>query len=176
MGDPKQEAELSADALAPPVPLRGMVDFILARADAEKISARQIGLLAGITRARCGNVLHRDPAKRHPLRIDEIHTILEVLKIDRMEAHLANELLSADPMADERAVLRTALLVSEFVRGLPAEIVRIVGHIDGLEYDDIRPEHGRRLQLAILKIVQSEYKGIAARREFRREEDNSSFY
>lgn len=171
MGDPKQEAAPCPDAMAPPAPSRGIVDFILARADADKISARQIGLLAGITRARCGNVLHRDPAKRHPLRLDEIHTILDVLKIDRMEAHLANELLAANPAADERAILRIVLLVSEFVRGLPAQIVEIVSHIDGLELEDIRPEHGRRLQTAILKIVHTQYRDLAARREFRIDQD-----
>ena len=145
----------------------GFIDFILARAKAQDLSTRQIAVMSGLRRGRCHAILHRDYTKRLPFRIDEINVILAVLKIDRLEATLANEMLGDNPTLDEQSVHRIVLLVSEFVRGLPAQILDIVEHIEGLEFDDLRKEHGKWLQTAVCEIIKDQYIDVVRRREFR---------
>jgi hypothetical protein len=45
--------------------------------------------------------------------------------------------------------------------------VDIVEHIDGLEYDDLKKEHGKWLQTAVCDIMRNQYLDVVRRREFR---------
>jgi hypothetical protein len=102
-------------------PSSGFIDFILARAKAQDLSTRQIAIKAGLRRGRCHAILHRDHTKRLPFRVDEIDVILQVLKIDQLEAMLANQMLVDDATIDEQSIHRIIVIVSEFVRGLPTK-------------------------------------------------------
>lgn len=168
MGDLRHEIEECPEGKTP---YRDIVDFILYRADAAGISTRQIGLLAKLSRGRTGNILHRDPAKRRPIRNEETVAILSALKISHLEAYLAHEMLTEDPSTDQKSVLKIVLLVTEIFRGLPMGIAKIIEHVEGLDLDDVRPEHGQRMQMNMLKLAERHYSELVARREWRLDED-----
>lgn len=172
MGYPRQVPENCSAGRDEKRATRGMVDFVLARMDVEHLTARQVGRLAGIGKSRIAYILHRNAELRHPYRLNEINAILDALNISRTDAVLGEELLSADPHIDPQAVLRIAKLMSSLVTGIGPEIFQIVSHIEGLEFEDIRPEHGLRLQISLLDLLQRHYSGLVARREFRIERDN----
>lgn len=148
-------------------PSPGLVDFIVHRLQAGDISHRQLAGWTGLGKSRLGTTLHLDPRKRRPMRLDEVVKVLDALDIDRLEAHLANELLSQDRLAGDRDRDRLIEMVSELVRGLPTKIADVLEHIDGLDGADIRREHGRRLQAAIIELVKAEYTEIVRRRDMR---------
>ena len=141
----------------------GIVEVILARMDARQISLRSVSGLTGIKRGRAHNILHRDPAKRHPMRLDEKSAILKCLDIGLMEASLAADVLSS-PEASLSAAGSVATMLSEVLDGLPGDIIRLVEAIEGVDFMDVRPEHGRRLRALILKFVEREYSDVAVRR------------
>jgi hypothetical protein len=148
-------------------PSSGFIDFVLAKAKAQDLSTRQIAIRCDLRRGRCHAILHRDHTKRLPFRVDEINIILQVLKIDQFEASLAIQLLGGNPTIDEQNIHCIIAMVAEFIRGLPTQIAEIVAHIDGLEFDDLKKEHGRWLQTAVCGIMRDEYMDVVRRREFR---------
>lgn len=166
MGAARQYEEQEEPAI---VPSPGFVDFMLAKMDADNVSVRQIAQETGIKRSRLHNVLHRDAAKRHAIRLDEQLLILGVLGVTQLEAALANELLADVEVNNQKGITRIATMLSVLIHGLPAQIASVIDHIEGLEYDDVRKEHGLRLQATIVKIVRDQYTDIARRREFRLE-------
>lgn len=168
MGDLKQGIDGNPEGKTP---YRDIVDFILVRADEVGLSTRQIGVAAGLSRGRTGNILHRDPSKRRPIRNEETVAVLSALKISQFEAYLAHEMLSQDPSTDQKSVLKIVLLVTEIFRGLPMGIAKIIEHVEGLDLDDVRPEHGRRMQKTMLKLAEKHYNELVARREWRIDEE-----
>ncbi|WP_267381472.1 hypothetical protein [Sphingomonas sp. GC_Shp_6] len=151
------EADDAADGSA------GLIEVILARMAQRQISLRSISALTGIKRGRAHNILHRDAAKRHPMRLDEKSAILRCLDIGLLEASLAADVLSK-PEASLSAAGTVATMLSELLDGLPGDIVRLVETIEGVDFTDVRPEHGRRLRALILKFVEREYSDVGVRR------------
>lgn len=162
MGETRSEC-VAGGSLSPSS--AGLVDFIVHRLQLADISHRQLAAWTGLGKSRLGVTLHQDPRKRRPMRLDEVVKVLDVLDIDRLEAHLANELLARDRDASNRD--RLIEMVSELVRGLPTKIADVLEHIDGLDGADIRREHGRRLQATIIELVKTEYTEIVRRRDMR---------
>ena len=145
----------------------GLVDFILARIEASGLSKRQAAVKAGISRSRMGEILHRSPEKRSPMRLDEIASVLDAIGATHLEATIAAELMESTAKANVQAVSAIASMLTELLQGLPEQLADIIEHIDGLEYDDVRREHGRRVRALVIRVFTDEYTGLAARRGFR---------
>jgi hypothetical protein len=146
---------------------RTIIDYLLFKADARRVSIRKLGELAGINHSRCARILHKDPARRHAIKIYELTQILDVLDVEFIEAALANDAWRQDPVIPHASVERAAILASEFVRGLPAKIIGIVSDIQGLDCLDIRKEQGRPLRSLIIQVISKQYAEIARRRDVR---------
>ena len=140
-----------------------VVDVILKRMAARQISVRMLAAKTGIKKSRANNILHRDPHKRHPLRLDEKAAILQVVGLTVVEAFLAADIITA-PDGEAAGQGSVASMLAQLLDGLPADIVQMVEHIDGVDFSDIRPEHGLRLRALMLKFLEKHYSEVGARR------------
>lgn len=148
-----------------------LVDFIRARMVLDGVTQRMVADLTGLSKSRVGTILHSDRSKRRPIRVTEVSIILKTLNINELEAHFASELLDRDsntePTYDSQGYMRVVDLVSEVVRGLPAKLTEALMHLDGLEFNSIRKEHGRGIQKAVINLVIKEYQDSIDRRDSR---------
>lgn len=140
-----------------------VVDVILERMAALQISVRMLAVKTGIKKSRANNILHRDRYKRHPLRLDEKAAILQVVGLTVVEACLAADIIIA-PEGEPAGQGSVATMLAQLLDGLPADIVQMVEHIDGVDFSDIRPEHGLRLRALLLKFLEKHYTDIGVRR------------
>jgi hypothetical protein len=143
---------------------------------ADGLSTRRLAMLTGLGRSRCHYTLHAQHEKRRPLRLDEVDLIIDAVGIDMIEAALANDVMLRDDGEDggtaDHANDRILGLLSEMLRGLPGRISEIVQHIDGLDAEDIRREHGRKLQAVLIRHVERLYSEYASRKDIRLEDLN----
>lgn len=163
----------SSDQASPAAAIcsRSLIDYLLFKADAQRISIRKLAEMAGINHSRCGRILHKDPERRHAIKIYEVTQILAVLNVEFLEAALADETWRQDPVIPHASVERAAVLTLEFIRGLPAKIIDIVDEIQGLDCLDIRKEQGVRLRSLIIQVIHQQYSELARRRDIRIELD-----
>ena len=140
-----------------------IVDVILERMAVRQISVRTLCAQTGIRKSRAFNILHRDPQKRHPIRIDEKAAILQVVGLTVIEAALAADII-ATPDREQCGQGSIATMLGQLLDGLPADIAEMVEHIDGVDFSDIRPEHGLRLRSLLLRFLEKHYTDIGARR------------
>lgn len=141
----------------------GVVDVILDRLESRRISVRMVSAQTGIKKSRASNILHRDPRKRHPMRIDEKAAILQVVGLTYIEAALAADIM-ATPEREQSGQGSIATMLDQLLEGLPSDIAELVEHIDGVDYSDVRPEHGIRLRALLLRFLEKHYKDIGDRR------------
>ena len=152
------------------VPRFELEDYILARMDLKGMSVRELALLAKIGRSRLHDGLHREVDKRVSLRMPEIASILEALSITKIEAMYAQETMQKNEGVGLSDLMKVMSMVFGIVNGLPEQIITVVKHVDGLGFDDVRPEHGEAAQGLLLRAVEVEYKKIVKRRSQRFDE------
>lgn len=153
------------------VPRFELEDYILARMDLEGVSVRELAFLTKIGRSRLHDGLHREVGKRASLKMPEIGAVLEALGISRIEAMYAQETLERNEAGVElKDLLKVISMVLGIVTGLPEQVITVVQHVEGLGFDDIRPEHGEAAQGLLVRALQVEYKKIGKRRSQRFDE------
>lgn len=146
----------------------GLIDFILHRMKSKGLSKRQLAVETGIGRTRMITCLKETQDKRRPFRVDEIDLILQILEINEVEAFLASEMLSNSDRAFEMATGDADRLIgflSEFIQGLPEVVIDLVHRLEGLEWSDIQPAYGRRLQSTLVKFLKKEFESAVALKE-----------
>lgn len=161
MGEARQNEDDYAQALTQS---RDFVEFILARMVSDNVSIRRISMATGITKNRVHAVLHSDVGQRRPMKVDEMYAVLGALGIDQLEASLANDLLSDDSICDRKGGRNIIAMVSEIFRGLPHQIADVIDHIEGIDCEEIRKQHGRKLQAILIETIRCEYTKMAERR------------
>lgn len=165
MGDATRSwVEIPAGA----IPRFELEDYILARMDLARVSVRELASLTKIGRSRLHDGLHREADKRVALKMPEIGAILEALGISKIEAMYAQEMLQKNEACVElKDLLKVMSMVLGLVTGLPEKIITVVRHVDGLNFDDIRPEHGEAAQDMVVRAIQTEYQKTGMRRSKR---------
>ncbi len=144
----------------------GFVDFILHKMRAERLTYREVAMRTGLRRSRVHYTLHRDRGKRRPLRVDEIQALLTALGVTQLEATVAQEVLSVD-CVDMQVLDRLVGLIASIVSGLSIAIPDIVSDLEGLEWEDVRPEHGKFIQACIVRELTTTYSRMLQRRDLR---------
>lgn len=142
-------------------------DYILARMDLKGLSVRALAAMSGIGRNRLHSGLHREADKRIPLRMPETQAILDALGIHPIEALLAINIFESVQDVEFDDLLRVLTMVCGMVKGLPEEIITVVKHVEGLAFEDVRPEHGDAARGLLIKLVTVEYEKVVKRRTFR---------
>jgi len=150
------------------IPRFELEDYILARMDLARVSVRELATLTKIGRSRLHDGLHREVDKRAALKMPEIAAILAALGISKIEAMYAQEMLQKNEAGVElKDLLRVISMVLGVVTGLPEQIIDVVMHVEGLGFDDVRPEHGEAAQELIVRTIEAEYQKIGSRRSKR---------
>jgi lambda repressor-like predicted transcriptional regulator len=139
-------------------------DYILARMDLKGLSVRDLALISGIGRSRLHGGLHRKADKRIPLRMPEFVVILTALGIDPIEAMYAREIFDTVEGVEFGDLLKVISMVCGLMKGLPEEIITVIRHLDGLAFDDVRPEYGIAARGLLVRALTTEYTKIANRR------------
>lgn len=139
-------------------------DYILARMDLRGLSVRALAADAGIGRNRLHAGLHREADKRIPLRMPETQAILDALGIHPIEALLAINIFETVQDVEFDDLLRVLTMVCGMVKGLPEDIITVVKHVEGLAFEDVRPEHGDAARGLLIKLVTVEYEKVVRRR------------
>lgn len=162
MNRPMLQRDVSGETEHPAEDTR-VVDVILDRMAARQVSVRRLSAQTGIRKSRAFNILHRDPQKRHPIRLDEKAAILQVVGLTVIEAALAADII-ASPEREQTGQGSIATMLGQLLDGLPADIAQMVEHIDGVDFSDVRPEHGLRLRALLLRFLEKHYTEIGVRR------------
>jgi hypothetical protein len=100
----------------------------------------------------------------------ELVAILEALSISKIEAMYAQEVLQKNEGIELKDLLKVIPMCLGIVTGLPEQIITVVQHVDGLGFDDIRPEHGEAAQNLLVRAIEVEYKKLGRRRSQRFDE------
>lgn len=139
-------------------------DYILARIKLKGLSVRELAPLAKIGRSRLHDGLHREADKRVPLKVVEIAAVLQALDINPIEALFARDILQKNAGVEFNDLVKVISMVCGIVNGLPEQIITVVKHVEGMGFDDVKPEHGEAAQGLLVRAVEVEYKKLARRR------------
>ncbi len=148
-------------------PILDISDFFISKMDVMNVSIRDLESRTAIKHSRLGDILHRTPAKRRPMRLDESSAICSALKTNHFIAMLACELCLSNNVSDLASADRVASLMSTMTNGLASRLTEVLGHIEGLKDSDIREEHGLQAQDFVLDFFEKHYSGLAIRRSAR---------
>ncbi|WP_249341748.1 XRE family transcriptional regulator [Sphingomonas sp. 3P27F8] len=138
---------------------------VILRAMAETDTAqRKLAGKTGISKSRLGVLLHRDPAKRAPMTVNEFETILHALGTNIVQAFVRLETFPQDePISDERHATLIVMLCEFFV-SLPKKLIEVLDALDGLDGSEVRKEWASPLQKAVIKRVADEVMAVTERR------------
>lgn len=145
-----------------------LVTFIRVRMAEMRLSIRMLDAACPhLRKSRIHSIVHPDPAKRRPMRVDEAHAICTALGISQWEAAFGSELLE-DALTDspEEASNLAAFMATVFA-GLAPRIANAVAAISGLDLSDVRPEHGAQIQNLVLEGFEKGYLDLARRKGLR---------
>lgn len=150
--------------VADATPILDISDFFISRMDVMNVSIRDLGSRTAIKHSRLGDILHRTPAKRRPMRLDESSAICSALQTNHFVAMLACELYLTGKVSDLASADRVASLMSTMTTGMASRLTEVLGHIDGLRESDIREEHGLQAQDHVIDYFEKHYSEVATRR------------
>ncbi len=142
-----------------------MADYINLRAKADGLSQRAIAASTGYSRSRINRILRSED--RLPINTIEANTILRSMGVGHLEVALANELIQNQASVDADGMAVVLSLIAVVVDGLPTKIASLLDLIDGLEFSDIRKEHGIRVHNAIYDMLKALYTDLSERKDER---------
>lgn len=160
MGAPILRAEAS-DCTKPRS--HGFIDYILHRKAQDGFSFPGLAGRTGIKKSRLHSILHPDCEKRRPITIDEYHALIDALDLSQTEASIASELFSR-PVETPHGVDIMVKIISSVVAGLATGLPEMVEHVEGLDWSDIRPDHGGYIGDRVLKELYGNYEKLLDRR------------
>lgn len=140
------------------------VALIMHEMAARHLGLRKLELKTRINRGRLGRILHRDPAKRHPMTLAEFQMLLRALEIDPIEAIVVIELIQDLELAHDERFAKLAVMLSTLLRGLPQRLAAALTDLDGMDGSEIRKEWGTYFQSAVVNRMVQEVGQILERR------------
>jgi hypothetical protein len=104
---------------------------------------------------------------RLPITIVEANIILGSMGVGQFEVALANDVIQSRPPISANEMAAVVSLIAAVVEGLPAKVASLIDTINGLEFSDIRAEHGIRVHNAIFDMLKMLYTQLIERRDER---------
>lgn len=146
-------------------------DYLSAMIKAQGLTYREIETVTEkkLTKSRLSRIFPENKALRSPIKLQEVHLLLQVLEIERWQAAVSIDLLRFYPDAELDLYTSVALLVASTLRGLPEQLFEMLSLMDGLDASDIYPTHGRHIQKLVLESIEAGYREMAQRKEKRAE-------
>jgi transcriptional regulator with XRE-family HTH domain len=142
-----------------------IADFIVSKLDSVGVSQRSLAARTGYSRSRINRILREED--RLAITMVEAHTILASLGVGELEAALAQEVIRDKAPVTSREMEVVVSLIAVVFGGLATKIASLVDVVDGLEFGDIRREHGLRVQKAIFEMLKDLYTDLMQRKDDR---------
>jgi transcriptional regulator with XRE-family HTH domain len=142
-----------------------IADFIVSKMDNVGVSQRSLAARTGYSRSRINRILREED--RLAITMVEAHTILASLGVGELEAALAQEVIRDKAPVTSREMEVVVSLIAVVFGGLATKIASLVDVVDGLEFGDIRREHGLRVQKAIFEMLKDLYTDLMHRKDDR---------
>ena len=150
-----------------------LVDFIRVRMAEMRFSIRMLEAASSdLRKSRLHSILHPDPTKRRPMRVDESHAICNALGITQWEAAFGSELLGGALIGLPDEASNLAAFMATVFAGLAPRLANAVAGISGLDLSDVRPEHGAQIQNLVLEGFEKGYEALARRKGLRLSESD----
>lgn len=144
--------------------LKDYVPLILQTMAESDMAQRKLSAKTGISKTRLGVLLHRDPAKRSPMTLDEFQTILHALNTNIVQAFVRLETYrEVDLLPQDHHGTVIAMICDAFV-SLPKKLIEVLDAFEGLDGSEVRKEWGPALQKAVIKRVAEEVAAVNERR------------
>lgn len=125
---------------------------------------RKLSLKTGISKSRLGVLLHRDPAKRASMTVEELETILEALDTSIIPAVILMETFAQEASRAEERYGTLIVMLCEFFLSLPRKLIDVLDALEGLDGSEVRREWASPLQKAVVKRVTEEVIAVTERR------------
>jgi transcriptional regulator with XRE-family HTH domain len=142
-----------------------IADFIVSKMDNVGVSQRSLAARTGYSRSRINRILREED--RLPITMVEAHTILASLGVGELEAALAQEVIRDKAPVTSREMEVVVSLIAVVFGGLATKIASLVDVVEGLEFGDIRREHGLKVQKAIFEMLKDLYTDLMQRKDDR---------
>lgn len=142
-----------------------IADFIVSKMDNVGVSQRSLAARTGYSRSRINRILRDED--RLPITMVEAHTILASLGVGELEAALAQEVIRDKAPVTSREMEVVVSLIAVVFGGLATKIASLVDVVEGLEFGDIRREHGLKVQKAIFEMLKDLYTDLMQRKDDR---------
>ncbi|WP_164847494.1 helix-turn-helix domain-containing protein [Sphingobium algorifonticola] len=140
---------------------------------AEKSSAqRALAQRTGISKTRLALLLHRDPAKRSRMTLNEFERILNALGTDIVRALLREEIFRDLEALHRERYEGVAELICEFMFGLGRRLIDALEEIGGIDGSEVRKEWASILQGGFTKQVTNAVSDVVRRRSLIAERDD----
>lgn len=149
----------------PGINLRDFVPFFLDAMKARKLSQRELGLKAGLTKSRIGLILHKVPDKRASMTFVEFQLLLRALGISHGEAIIAVELQEQADLAGDGRFQTSIKMLCDIFYGLPPALIGALAEIGGFDGSEIRKEWAPTLQTALIEAVLKQVDAVMHRRD-----------
>ncbi|MBB3350006.1 helix-turn-helix transcriptional regulator [Sphingomonas sp. BK069] len=142
-----------------------IADFIVSKMDNVGVSQRGLAARTGYSRSRINRILREED--RLPITMVEAHRILASLGVGELEAALAQEVIRDKAPVTSREMEIVVSLIAVVFGGLATKIASLVDVVEGLEFGDIRREHGLKVQKAIFEMLKDLYTDLMHRKDDR---------
>lgn len=157
------EQRVSEDSATPE-----LVDFIRIRMVELRFSIRMLkAATPNIRKSRLHSIVHPDPSKRRPMRMDEGKAICAALGISQWEAAFGCELLEGELNDRPEEASNLAAFMATLFVGLAPRLATAVVSISGLDLSDVKPEHGHQIQDLVLDGFERGYADLVRRKGLR---------
>lgn len=143
---------------------RSYVALILHIMAHRQIGQRTLAAKTGISKTRLGVLLHRDPAKRGSMGVNELESLLCALDTDVVEAMILTETFVQISVEYDHRYVTLIVMLSDFFKSLPRKLIETLDALEGIDGSEIRKEWALPLQRAVVKRVAAEVKAVTERR------------
>lgn len=130
----------------------------------KRLSVRALADATGIRKSRLGVVLHRNVAKRLPITVAELQSLLDALDIHIIHAWLKAEALSRLASQRDARLNRLFPLLAEFYLDLPRRLLEVMAEIEGADGTELREEWSGPLAIAVARRMAHEITRVIERR------------
>ncbi|MGK6324723.1 hypothetical protein ACMGDM_16795 [Sphingomonas sp. DT-51] len=142
-----------------------IADFIVSKMNTIGVSQRSLAARTGYSRSRINRILRE--GDRLPITMVEAQAILASLGVGELEAALAQEVIRDKAPVTSREMEVVVSLIAVVFGGLATKIASLVDVVEGLEFGDIRREHGLKVQKAIFEMLKDLYTDLMQRKDDR---------
>jgi len=139
------------------------------------IGQRKLAVKSGISKTRLGVILHRNPAKRATVSLEDLRRILNALDINVVQAVISVESGHDHRLLHDARFATSVAMLTDLIKELPANLFAALEEIEGLDGTEVRREWAGPLRQAVVDKLVKEISAVMARRAIMTQFSNLGF-